>query len=154
MNFRRQNMSNAEYRIDFNSSSNDLEQTETFAEEILHQLETSTHSPPSTSTSTTTTTTTTQNLQGTPIDRPTRVGMNDDHLHQIIQFCKDNLTSTFPFALILILKGFYEHSAGSSSSSSSSISHHCFSLSKEFSWSFSFRQVFIMEIQFSFINHR
>ena len=45
-------------------------------------------------------------------ERTARAGMNDDHLHQIMQFCKDNFTSTFPFALILILKGFYEHSAG------------------------------------------
>lgn len=37
---------------------------------------------------------------------------SNDHLHQFIQFVKDNLTSTFPFALILILKAFYEHSAG------------------------------------------
>ena len=48
----------------------------------------------------------------TNAERTARAGMNDDHLHQIIQFCKDNFTSTFPFALILILKGFYEHSAG------------------------------------------
>jgi len=112
MNFRRGNMSNsAEYRIDLNSP-NDLEQTETIGEEILHQIETTTHQhshsppppPPTTNPSGEQTT--------GVVERPTRVGMTDDHLHQIIQFCKDNLTSTFPFALILILKGFYDHSAG------------------------------------------
>ena len=54
-------------QIDFTSSPNDLEQTETTGEELLHP---------------------------------------------IIQFCKDNVTSTFPFAFILIFKGFDEHSAG------------------------------------------
>jgi len=37
---------------------------------------------------------------------------NNDHLHQLINFFKENLTSTFPFALIIILKAFYEYSAG------------------------------------------
>ena len=54
-------------QIDFTSSPNDLEQTETTGEELLHP---------------------------------------------IIQFCKDNVTSTFLFAFILIFKGFDEHSAG------------------------------------------
>ena len=89
MNTRRINHSmtdNLEYRIDLNPS----EQIETIGEEIVNQL------PP-----TTTTTTRTNNNE-----------INNDHIHQLIHFFKDNLTSTFPFALILILKGFYEHSAG------------------------------------------
>lgn len=46
--------------------------------------------------------------------RPSPTDLNNDHLHQLIAFLKANLTSTFPFALILILKAFYEHSAGAS----------------------------------------
>ena len=48
-----------------------------------------------------------------PITRPSPSDLNNDHLHQLITFLKGNLTSTFPFALIHILKAFYEHSAGS-----------------------------------------
>ena len=112
MNSRRQLMSNSEYRIDLNpSSSNDLEQTETLGEEILHQIESS-HPPPPPTTTAAAAAAAGAGVAAGLAERTARAGMNDDHLHQIIQFCKDNLTSTFPFALILILKGFYEHSAG------------------------------------------
>ena len=90
MNTRRFNnsMSNSEYRIDLNSQNN-IEDIETVGEEIVNQVQ--------------------------PTTRPTTTPTNDinnDHLHQLITFLKDNLTSTFPFALILILNAFYEHSAG------------------------------------------
>ena len=100
-------MSNSEYRIDLTSSPNDLEQTETLAEEVRHQIE-STHPPPPP----TTAAAAEAGVAAGLAERTARAGMNDDHLYQIIQFCKDNLTSTFSFALILIFKGFYEHSAG------------------------------------------
>ena len=103
-------MSNSEYRIDLTSSSNDLEQTETLGEKILHQIESS--HPPAPPPTTTTAAAAGAAVAAGLAERTARAGMNDDHLHQIMQFCKDNLTSTFPFALILILKGFYEHSAG------------------------------------------
>ena len=106
MNSRRQLMSNSEYRIDLTSSPNDLEQTETLGEEILHQIESS-HPPPPT-----TTAAAGAGVAAGLTERTARAGINDDHLHQIIHFCKDNLTSTFSFALILIFKGFNEHSAG------------------------------------------
>ena len=118
MNSRRQPMSNPEYRIDLTSSSNDLERTETLGEEILHQIE-STHPPPPPPT---TTAAAGAAVAASLPERTARAGMNDDHLHQIIQFCKDNLTSTFPFALILILKGFDEHSAGQFTLTLSSLS--------------------------------
>ena len=38
--------------------------------------------------------------------------VNNDHLHQLIAFLRANLTSKFPFAIILILKAYDEHSAG------------------------------------------
>ena len=87
MNTRRLNhsMANPEYRIDLNPPNN-IEEVETIGEEIIHQAST----PPRTA--------------------PNEI--NNDHLHQFINLLKENLTSTFPFALILILKGFYEHSAG------------------------------------------
>jgi hypothetical protein len=78
-------MANPEYRIDLNPPNN-IEEVETIGEEIIHQAST----PP----------------------RTTPNEINNDHLHQFINLLKENLTSTFPFALILILKGFYEHSAG------------------------------------------
>lgn len=77
---------NPEFRIDINPTDN-IEQIETIGEEIVNQLP-----------------------QPTPTTRNNEI--NNDHLHQIIHLFKENLTSTFPFALILILKGFYEHSAG------------------------------------------
>jgi len=43
------------------------------------------------------------------IDPPSRT---QDFNNNLITILKDNLSSTFPFALILILKGFYDHSAG------------------------------------------
>jgi hypothetical protein len=87
MNARRLNnpMSNPEHRIDL-TLPNNLEETETIGEEIVNQVQ--------------------------PITRPTNDINNNDHLHQLITLLKDNLTSTLPFALILILKAFYEHSAG------------------------------------------
>ena len=78
-------MSNEDYRIDFDSS-NPLEELV----DLPPQPQLTAPHPPTT---------------------PADVHSND-HLHQFIQFVKDNLTSTFPFALILILKAFYEHSAG------------------------------------------
>jgi methyltransferase-like protein len=81
-------MTNSEYRIDLNTQNN-IEDTQTVGEEIINQVQ-----------PTTTTRPTTNN------------DINSDHLHQLIQLFRDNLTSTFPFALILILKAFYEHSAG------------------------------------------
>lgn len=90
MNTRRLNhsMANSEYRIDLNPSNN-IEEIETIGEEIIHQVQ--------------------------PTTRPQQATTNDvnnDHLHQLITLFKENLTSTLPFALILILKAFYEHSAG------------------------------------------
>ncbi|CAF1301277.1 unnamed protein product [Didymodactylos carnosus] len=41
-----------------------------------------------------------------------RIDVNGDHVQQIINVLKENLTSTFPFALILVLKAFYDHSTG------------------------------------------
>jgi hypothetical protein len=92
MNARRLNnsMSNSEYRIDLNPQNN-IEDIETVGEEIVNQVQ------PTTRPSAITTTTN---------------DINNDHLHQLITLLKDNLTSTFPFALILILKAFHEHSAG------------------------------------------
>jgi hypothetical protein len=92
MNSRRVNnsMSTAEYRIDL-TPQNNIEEIETVGEEIINQVQ--------------------------PTTRPNATAtndMNNDHLHQLINLLKDNLTSTFPFALILILKAFYEHSAGMS----------------------------------------
>ncbi|CAF0821131.1 unnamed protein product [Rotaria sordida] len=89
MNSRRLNnsMSNNEYRIDLNPENN-IEDIETIQEDIINQVQ-----------QTTRTNLTTNNI-------------NNDHLHQLIHLLKDNLTSTFPFALIIILKAFYEHSAG------------------------------------------
>jgi hypothetical protein len=81
---------NSEYRIDLNTQ-NAIEETETVGEEIINQL------PP------------------TPRPTPTPTlnnEINNDHLHQLFHLIKENLTSTFPFALIIILKAFYEHSAG------------------------------------------
>ena len=75
---------NPDFRIDLNPTDN-IEQIETVGEEIVNQL---------------------------PQPTPRNNEINNDHLHQIIHLFKENLTSTFPFALILILKGFYEHSAG------------------------------------------
>ncbi|CAF1220080.1 unnamed protein product [Adineta steineri] len=90
MNTRRLNnsMTNTEYRIDLNPQNN-IEDIETIGEEIVNQTQ-------------------------QPTTRPTPVTneINNDHLHQLITILKENLTSTFPFALILILKAFYEHSAG------------------------------------------
>lgn len=133
MNSRRLNMSNSEYRIELNSS-NDLDQTETLAEEILHHYEHSSSSnihpseDPSLPSSTATPPTGTH---PTLIERTSRPS-NDDHLHQLIQFCKENLTSTFPFALILLLKGFYDHSSGKKQTNLS-LHHHSFlRLIKEF----------------------
>jgi hypothetical protein len=80
-------MTNSEYRIDLNTQNN-IEDTQTVGEEIINQVQPTTTRP------------TTNN------------DINNDHLHQLIQLFRDNLTSTFPFALILILKAFYEHSAG------------------------------------------
>lgn len=77
---------NSEFRVELNSTNN-IEQTETIGEEIVNQLP-----------------------QPTPTARTNEI--NNDHFHQIIHLFKENLTSTLPFALILILKGFYEHSAG------------------------------------------
>jgi hypothetical protein len=81
-------MSTAEYRIDLNPQNN-IEEIETIGEEIVNQVQPTTR----------------------PNATPTN-DINNDHLHQLIHLLKDNLTSTFPFALILILKAFYEHSAG------------------------------------------
>ncbi|UJR11693.1 hypothetical protein I4U23_015874 [Adineta vaga] len=89
---------NCEYRIDLNPQNN-IEELETIGEDILHQVQ-----PATTTTATTT--------RASPPPPPLTNDINNDHLHQLIAFLKDNLTSTFPFALILILKGFYEHSAG------------------------------------------
>lgn len=90
MNTRRLNnfqpMTTNEYRIELNSSNQFQDEIPTNPIEQPIQTQT----PPTT----------------TPNE------INNDHLHQIIHFLKDNLTSTFPFALILILKAFYEHSAG------------------------------------------
>jgi hypothetical protein len=77
----------AEYRIDFSSSANEREPVETIGEEIASPL------PP------------------TPRANAT-TDVNNDHLQQLIHFLKENLTSTLPFALILLLKAFYEHSPG------------------------------------------
>ena len=96
MNSRRMNHSmtnNSEYRIELNPSTNNLEDIEPIRDEIVNPLPTTTGT--------------------TTINRNNEI--NNDHLHQIIQFFKDNLTSTFPFALILILKAFFEHSAGKQS---------------------------------------
>lgn len=90
MNSRRVNNSimNSEYRIDLNTQNN-IEEIETVGEEIMNQV------------------------QPTPRTIPTTNNdINNDHLHQFINLLKENLTSTFPFALIIILKAFYEHSAG------------------------------------------
>ncbi len=90
MNARRLNnsMTNSEYRIDLNTQNN-IEDIETVGEEIINQV------------------------QPTPRVIPTTNNdINNDHLHQLFNLLKDNLTSTFPFALIIILKAFYEHSAG------------------------------------------
>jgi hypothetical protein len=78
-------MTNSEYRIDLNPPNN-TEEIETTGEEIVNQVP--------------------------PTPRANNNEINNDHLHQFIHLLKENLTSTFPFALILILKGFYEHSAG------------------------------------------
>jgi hypothetical protein len=78
-------MTNSEYRIDLNPPTN-IEEIETTGEEIVNQVP--------------------------PTPRANNNEINNDHLHQFIHLLKENLTSTFPFALILILKGFYEHSAG------------------------------------------
>jgi len=92
MNARRLNnsMSNSEYRIDLNPQNN-IEDIETVGEEIVNQVQPTT--------------------RPSAITTPTN-DINNDHLHQLITLLKDNLTSTFPFALILILKAFHEHSAG------------------------------------------
>jgi len=81
-------MTNSEYRIDLNTQNNIDDIETTVGEDIINQAQPTTR------------TTTTNN------------DINNDHLHQLIHLLKDNLTSTFPFALILILKAFYEHSAG------------------------------------------
>ena len=103
MNTRRLNNSqqmNNEYRIEFNSSN-----------PIQDELQTNPiEQPPSPSPSS-------SQQQQQPIGPTTATNnanneINNDHFHQIVHFLKDNLTSTFPFALILILKAFYEHSAG------------------------------------------
>lgn len=84
MNSRRTNnsMTTNEYRIDLNSPNN-LENVETIEEDLINQIQ-----------------------------QTNRPNLNNDHLHQLIHLLKDNLTSTFPFIIILILKAFYEHSAG------------------------------------------
>jgi len=89
MNTRRLNntMSTSEYRIDLNTQNNP-EDIETVGEEVINQV------------------------QPTPRTTPPNNDINNDHLHQLINLLKENLTSTFPFALIIILKAFYEHSAG------------------------------------------
>ena len=81
-------MSSEEYRIDFDSSNASEDLPGTLPVDLPPQAA----SPANT--------------------RPTTDLHSNDHLQQLIQFIKDNLTSTFPFALILILKAFYEHSAG------------------------------------------
>ena len=105
-------MSNSEYRIDWTSSPNDLEQMETLGEEILHQIESSHPPPPTTTAPAAAGTGAGAGVAAGLAERTARAGMYDDHLHQIIHFCKDNFTSTFPFAWILIFKGFDKHSAG------------------------------------------
>jgi hypothetical protein len=89
MNTRRLNntMSTSEYRIDLNTQNNP-EEIETIGEEVINQV------------------------QPTPRTTQPNNDINNDHLHQLINLLKENLTSTFPFALIIILKAFYEHSAG------------------------------------------
>ncbi|CAM4950942.1 unnamed protein product [Rotaria socialis] len=85
MNPRRLNnnsMTHNEYRIDLNSPNN-IEDIETVQEDLVNQIQ-----------------------------QTNRPNINNDHLHQLINLLKDNLTSTFPFIIILILKAFYEHSAG------------------------------------------
>ena len=77
-------MATNEFGIELNPATN-VDEVETFGEEML------------------------------PTTRPSLPSSTDvknDHLHQLIAFLNANLTSTFPFALILILKTFYEHSAG------------------------------------------
>ena len=80
-------MAHSEYRIDF-SSPNEREPVESIDEPIARPV------PPA------------------PPRPNTTTDVNNDHLQQLIHFFKENLTSTFPFALLLILKGFYEHSPG------------------------------------------
>ena len=38
--------------------------------------------------------------------------ITNEQIQQIIQILKNNSTTAFPFAFILILKSFYDHSAG------------------------------------------